>query len=56
MYVEEGLVAKLKLPERFKDLKLKRVRVVPEPLDGDVLPGDPGWTGRFKEQPLPKPR
>lgn len=56
MFIDSRLANKLQLLSRFDDLRLKRVIVVKEPLDGDVLPGDAQWKGRFKERPLPKPR
>jgi len=56
LFIDNRLADEIRLLSRFDDLRLKRVQVVKEPLDGDVLPGDPGWNGRFKERPLPKPR
>lgn len=40
------------LRKRFPDLRFRRIRIVDEPLDGDILPGDPGWTGKFKPQDM----
>ena len=42
------------LLERFKPLRAYTVPVVPEPLDGEVLPGDAGWTGTLARVPTPK--
>lgn len=56
LFIDNRLADEIRLLSRFDDLRLKRVQVVKEPLDGDVLPGDPGWNGRFKERSLPKPR
>lgn len=53
LLVESALLDQLNLRARFPDLRPYRVEVIPEPLDGDVLPGDPGWTGVFVERPLP---
>jgi hypothetical protein len=57
IYLHPDIVKSLDLRRSFPDLMLYRVDVVEEPLDGDILPGDPGWTGTFKERrspPLPK--
>jgi hypothetical protein len=48
LYIEKALATELKLRERFEDLRLYKVPVVPEPLDGWVLPGDPGWNGTLR--------
>jgi len=49
--MDSGLVEYLRLAERFPDLHFNPVRVAAEPLDGDVLPGDPTWDGVFRPQP-----
>lgn len=54
-YVDERLIDLESLRERFPTLRFYPVPVVPEPLDGEVLPGDPGWTGTLVKVPLPKP-
>jgi hypothetical protein len=38
-----------------KTLSFVRVPVLARPEDGDVLPGDEAWNGRFKERRVPKP-
>ena len=56
LYVDDALAKSLRLRERFPDLRLYRFDVIPEPLDGDVMPGDPGWDGVFREQrSMPEP-
>jgi hypothetical protein len=52
--VADLLVRELELRKRFPRLWLYRVDVVPEPLDGEVLPGDPGWDGTFRPAPPPE--
>lgn len=53
--VDERLIVQERLKERFPTLRCYPIPIVPEPLDGEVLPGDPGWTGTFIKTPLPKP-
>jgi len=55
VYIDPILAKDLDLKSRFPDLKLIRYDVIPEPLDGDVLPGDPGWDGVFRPNP-PRPQ
>lgn len=55
LFVDLRLVEKEHLRKRFPKLRFYPVPVVPEPLDGEVLPGDPGWTGTLVKQPLPAP-
>jgi hypothetical protein len=55
VFVDERLIESESLRDRFPTLRFYPVPVVPEPLDGEVLPGDPGWTGVFTKLPLPKP-
>lgn len=50
LFVDEHLVRSARLRERFPDLRFQRWPVVPRPLDGDVLPGDPEWDGVFRPQ------
>lgn len=38
--------------KQFPTLRAKRVPVLDEPLDGEILPGDPGWTGTVKQNPV----
>jgi hypothetical protein len=54
-FVDARLIAEENLKERFPTLRFYPIPVVPEPLDGQVLPGDPGWSGEFKQLPIPKP-
>lgn len=49
-HIDEELAKKLDLRKRFPDLMLVHERVIPEALDGDILPGDPGWDGVFRIQ------
>jgi hypothetical protein len=51
--ISHELAERLELKNRFPKLWLYRVDVVPEPLDGEVLPGDPGWDGVFRPAPPP---
>ena len=61
VYINEGgwvlvadeLVERLELKRRFPKLWLYRIDVIPEPLDGEVLPGDPSWDGVFRQAPPP---
>ena len=57
LFADARLIAEENIKERFPNPKLRMypVPVVPEPLDGEVLPGDPGWDGVFKKTPLPIP-
>lgn len=52
LLLDGELVDQLDLRRRFPDLRFRRIRIVDEPLDGDVLPGDPGWTGKFTPQDM----
>lgn len=54
VFVSDELAGLLELKVRFPDLRFKPLRVVEEPLDGEVLPGDPGWDGVFRPRPQPK--
>lgn len=53
--VDSELAERLELKTRFPKLWLYKVAVVPEPLDGEVLPCDPGWDGTFRPGPWPEP-
>ena len=48
--VTDELIERLDLKSRIPDLRwqFRRYDVIDEPLDGDVLPGDPGWDGVFE--------
>jgi hypothetical protein len=50
LFLEASLADELKLKKKFADVKLDRYPVIPRALDGDVLPGDPGWSGVFRPQ------
>lgn len=54
-YVDVRLIERESLRERFPKLRFYPVPVVPEPLDGATLPGDPGWTGKLNYVPGPDP-
>jgi len=54
-YIDPALAEELDLKGRFPDLKLIPYEVIPEPLDQDILPGDPGWDGTFRPNP-PRPQ
>jgi hypothetical protein len=45
LYICKELADDLKLTQRFSDLRLLKIPVLPEPLDDWTLPGDPGWAG-----------
>lgn len=53
--VDQRLLDATKILERFPTLRAYPIPVVPEPLDGEVLPGDAGWTGTLVRQRMPKP-
>ncbi len=55
LFIDKALVKELDMKKRFPDLRFHNVPIVPEPLDGDVMPGDPGWNGTFVEQRNPRP-
>jgi hypothetical protein len=48
--VADKLVEDLALKERFPSLWLEPIPVVPEPLDGESLPGDPDWDGVLRRK------
>lgn len=50
IYVDDVVVQELSLRSRFPDLRLIRQRILTEPLDGDILPGDQSWDGTFHPQ------
>ncbi len=52
LILDQQLMDRLDLRKKFPDLRTRRVPVLEKPLDGDVLPGDPGWTGTFVPQDL----
>lgn len=52
--IADELVKALDLRKRFPKLWLYRVDVVPEPLDGEILPGDSDWDGSFRPAPEPE--
>lgn len=55
IYVTNQFVTMSQLRIHFPKLKLCPVPVVDEPADGQVFPGESGWTGSFKPRRLPKP-
>ncbi|MBX3110323.1 MAG: hypothetical protein KF743_14170 [Fimbriimonadaceae bacterium] len=55
LFADVRLVEKERLAERFPKLKFYPIPVLAESLSGEVLPGDPEWTGTFKELRLPTP-
>ena len=54
IYVQDSVLEQAKLRERFPDLRPYEFPVVDEPLDGEVLPGDPEWDGVFRPAPPPE--
>lgn len=50
LFIDESLVRELGLRKNFPDLVFLPHRVIERPEDGDVLPGDSGWTGTFNPQ------
>ncbi|MCX5688352.1 MAG: hypothetical protein NTV94_00925 [Planctomycetota bacterium] len=48
LYIDDSLVQEIGLAKQFPDLCFLKVKVIPKPLDGDILPGDPGWDGTFR--------
>jgi hypothetical protein len=49
-FIDEALVKKLRLRQRFPDLALDRAATIPEPLDGYILPEDDDWTGKLERR------
>lgn len=49
---DERLITERKLRERFPDLQFRHIPIIPRPLDNDVLPGDPDWSGAFRSQDI----
>ena len=49
--IDDRLIDPRQLCTKFSLLKAKRVRVIHEPLDGETLPGDPGWDGALIRNP-----
>jgi hypothetical protein len=54
IFIADELIEKLQLRRRFPDLLFYEYDVVEEPLDGEILPGDPGWDGVFRPRPRPR--
>ncbi len=54
LYIESKLATQLKLRKKYPDLLLYPMKMLDDPLDGDTLPGDPGWDGTFRERPTPR--
>lgn len=55
LFIQRDLAIKLKLRERFEDIRFLKVPVVDQPQDGWILPGDPGWTGTLVTPPGMEP-
>lgn len=53
IYVRDTVIEEARLRERFPDLSPYEFPVVDEPLDGEVLPGDPDWDGVFRPTEMP---
>ena len=53
IFIDGELVKSLNLKSRFPDLVLTKFPIVPKPLDGETLAGDPGWDGVFRPVPPP---
>lgn len=45
LYIRHEIVEALKLRSRFEDIRLYRIPLLPAPIDGWTLPGDPEWQG-----------
>ena len=45
--IDGDLILKLRLKERFPELRFRRIPVIANPMDDDILPGDPEWSGTF---------
>lgn len=52
-FVDAELADKIRSNKRFTDVRFIEYETIPEPLDGDVLPGDPEWSGKFVKRPCP---
>lgn len=52
LFVEPEFVSREVLDAAYPGLRFIPVPVVAEPLDNDVLPGDPLWTGTFTPRPF----
>lgn len=55
LLIDGALATKLDLEARFPLLTLWPIKIIDKPLDGDVLPGDPGWNGTLIERPIEVP-
>lgn len=52
LIIDEVLVRQLDLRARFPDLTFDRLPIIEKPLDGQILPGDPGWNGTLVPKPI----
>jgi hypothetical protein len=50
--IDDVLVRSLDLRTKFPDLKFVRLPIIDKPLDGQILPGDPGWNGTITPKPI----
>jgi hypothetical protein len=50
--IDDELVRQLDLRTKFPDLKFVRLPIIDKPLDGQILPGDPGWNGTITPKPI----
>lgn len=50
--IDEELVRTLDLRVRFPNLEFWRLPIIDKPLDGQILPGDPGWNGTITPKPI----
>jgi len=54
-YADARLVEREELRERLPTIRCYPIPIVPEPLDGETLPGDKGWKCVFRKRRAPKP-
>ncbi|MBX3110324.1 MAG: hypothetical protein KF743_14175 [Fimbriimonadaceae bacterium] len=55
MFADVNLIENECMTEWLPQLRFYPVPVLDQPLSGEVLPSDPGWTGEFKELRIPVP-
>lgn len=56
LYIDGRLIDQLDLATRFPKLEFDPVPLIDEPMDGDILPGDPGWNGTLTRRPIEIPK
>lgn len=54
VYVSDWLRKRIAEMCSLKDVRFEPVRLLKKALDGDTIPGDVGWGGKFRERPTPK--